>query len=49
MARIPAVKHALHLSDGLLGVSLLAAPAEPVTSVVPTMDVVRLAATAMIR
>jgi len=27
MARIPAVKHALHLSDGLLGVSLLAAPA----------------------
>lgn len=27
MARIPAVKHALQLSDGLLGVSLLAAPA----------------------
>jgi MFS family permease len=27
LARIPAVKHALHLSDGLLGVSLLAAPA----------------------
>jgi MFS family permease len=27
VARIPAVKHALHLSDGLLGVSLLAAPA----------------------
>jgi MFS family permease len=27
MARIPAVKHALHLSDGLLGISLLAAPA----------------------
>jgi MFS family permease len=27
VARIPAVKHALHLSDGLLGVALLAAPA----------------------
>ena len=27
VARIPAVKHALHLSDGLLGISLLAAPA----------------------
>ena len=27
VSRIPAVKHALHLSDGLLGVSLLAAPA----------------------
>jgi MFS family permease len=27
LARIPAVKHALHLSDGLLGVALLAGPA----------------------